>query len=104
MTGLWRPRAHCNHCGVPLKLGDTPRPVAYPLVIAVVALGVVVETFFFPGWDPTSLPSLAAFIAVAFPLALLIGWVRGVELDASRMDHDEPERAAEKTIGTHNAG
>ena len=38
MTGFTRNYANCTKCGSALKLGDTPRTIVYPIVLAIAGL------------------------------------------------------------------
>ncbi len=38
MTGFTRHGGKCSQCGIPLKLGDMPRAIAYPSAVVIIAV------------------------------------------------------------------
>ena len=79
MTGFTRHYGKCSQCGIPLKLGDTPRAIAYPSIVVIIAVCTYcvfylrdVIPFF-----PITFPVIA--LVLAFPLGFLLAYyVRGV--------------------------
>ena len=101
MTSCRHAYWHCGKCNARLRLGDTPRLVAYSLVVAAALLGV--------GATPVLLELGAAWVllipavalVLAFPLGFLVAYfIRGVVVNDSCPHVTEQPHALEPATGS----
>ncbi len=79
MTGFSSNYGRCIECSNPLKLGDTPRWIAYPSILAFTVVAVLCTMYLRDAIPYFAIVLPLSALVLAFPLGFLLAYfIRGV--------------------------